>query len=146
MVGAFLGGLLIARYGMMRPLLFGAVIMLLTNLAFAYLAASGKDIRLLFITISGDNLAAGMAGSAFIAYMSSLTNTAYTATQYALFSSLFTLPGKFLGGFSGVIVDAHGYVFFFLYASVLGIPAILLVMYIMAREPKARLGEAAAER
>ncbi|MDH3910999.1 MAG: hypothetical protein OEU09_06845 [Rhodospirillales bacterium] len=120
--------------------------MLLTNLVFAYLAASGKDIRLLFITISGDNLAAGIAGSAFIAYMSSLTNTAYTATQYALFSSLFTLPGKFLGGFSGVIVDAHGYVYFFIYAGALGIPAILLVMYIMAREPKPRLGEAAAER
>ncbi len=146
MIGAFLGGLLVARYGMMRPLLFGAVIMLLTNLVFAYLAASGKDIRLLFITISGDNLAAGIAGSAFIAYMSSLTNTAYTATQYALFSSLFTLPGKFLGGFSGVIVDAHGYVYFFIYAGALGIPAILLVMYIMAREPKPRLGEAAAER
>lgn len=135
MIGAFLGGLLVARYGMMRPLLFGAVLMFLTNLVFAYLAATGRDIRLLMLTISGDNLAAGMAGSAFIAYMSSLTSTAYTATQYALFSSLFSLPGKFLGGFSGIIVDANGYVFFFIYAGLLGIPAILLVIFIMLRSP-----------
>jgi PAT family beta-lactamase induction signal transducer AmpG len=72
-----------------------------------------------------------LAGSAFIAYLSRLTNTAYTATQYALFSSLMTLAPKFLSGFSGVIVDAQGYIFFFIYASLLGLPAIFLVMYLM---------------
>jgi PAT family beta-lactamase induction signal transducer AmpG len=146
MAGAFLGGLLVARYGLLRSLLLGAVLMAATNLIFAYLAATGRDIALLTLTISADNLAGGLAGTALIAYMSSLTNTAYTATQYALFSSLFTLPGKFLGGFSGVIVDASSYVHFFVYASVLGIPAILLVIYIIARAPRLRLGEAAAER
>ncbi len=146
MAGAFLGGLLVARYGLLRSLLLGAVLVAVTNLIFAYLAATGRDLVLLTLTISADNLAGGLAGTALIAYMSSLTNTAYTATQYALFSSLFTLPGKFLGGFSGIIVDASSYVHFFIYASALGIPAILLVMYIMAREPKARLGEPAAER
>ena len=90
-------------------------------------------------------IVAGIAGSAFIAYMSSLTNTAYTATQYALFSSLFTLPGKFLGGFSGIIVDAAGYVTFFIYAGALGIPAILLVIYVMARSREGALGAEAAK-
>jgi len=146
MVGAFLGGLLVARYGILRPLLLGAVLVALTNLTFAYLAAAGHDLIALTLTISADNLAGGLASTTFIAYLSSLTNRAYTATQYALFSSLFTLPGKVLGGFSGIVVDASSYVHFFIYASVLGIPAILLVMYIMAREPKVRLGGAAAER
>ena len=82
--------------GLLRPLLLGAVLMLLTNLIFAYLAATGRDITLLMLTISGDNLAAGVAGSAFIAYMSSLTSAGFTATQYALFSSLYALPGKLI--------------------------------------------------
>ncbi len=146
MVGAFLGGLLVARYGILRPLLLGAFLVALTNLAFAYLSLVGHDLAILVVTISADNLAGGLAGSAFIAYLSSLTNRAYTATQYALFSSLFTLPGKFVGGFSGVIVDATSYVHFFVFASLLGIPAILLVIYIMARERRApRLSEQAAD-
>jgi PAT family beta-lactamase induction signal transducer AmpG len=77
----------------------------------------------------------------FIAYLSSLTNTAYTATQYALFSSLFTLAGKFLGGFSGIIVDATSYQAFFIYAAVLGLPAILLVLFLMIREARAAPAE-----
>jgi PAT family beta-lactamase induction signal transducer AmpG len=97
------------------------------------------------LTISADNLAGGMAGTVLIAYASSLTNAAYTATQYALFSSIFTLPGKLLGGFSGIIVDATSYVFFFIYAGLLGIPAIMLVLYIMARSREAALGAKAAE-
>lgn len=129
--GAFIGGLLVVRFGIMRPLLLGAVLVASTNLLFAYLATQGADIRLLAVTISADNLSAGIAGTVFIAYLSSLTNTAYTATQYALFSSLFTLGGKFIAGFSGVIVDAAGYVTFFIYASCLGLPAIFLVLYLM---------------
>jgi len=131
--GAFLGGLLVVRFGIMRPLLLGAVLVASTNLLFAYLATQGADIRLLAVTISADNLSAGIAGTVFIAYLSSLTNTAYTATQYALFSSLFTLGGKFIAGFSGVVVDAAGYVTFFVYASCLGLPAIFLVLYLMRR-------------
>lgn len=130
-VGVMLGGVLVARYGIMLVLLLGAVLVATTNLLFAYLATQGADIWLLAMTISADNLSAGIAGTAFIAYLSSLTNRNYTATQYALFSSLFTLFGKFVAGFSGVIVDAEGYVFFFIYASALGIPAILLVLYLM---------------
>jgi PAT family beta-lactamase induction signal transducer AmpG len=85
---------------------------------------------LLALVVSADNLSGGIATSVFIAYLSSLTNTAYTATQYALFSSLMTLPAKLLGGFSGVIVDGYGYPWFFIYASAAGIPAILLVIYL----------------
>ncbi|MEM7226009.1 MAG: AmpG family muropeptide MFS transporter [Pseudomonadota bacterium] len=133
MAGAFLGGLLVARYGILRPLLLGALLVPITNLLFIVLALSGPDLALLTMTIGADNLSAGLAGSAFIAYLSSLTNTAYTATQYALFSSLFTLPGKLVGGFSGVVVDAAGYPVFFAYASALGLPAIVLVLVLMAR-------------
>ncbi|MCB1758738.1 MAG: MFS transporter [Gammaproteobacteria bacterium] len=129
--GAALGGLLVARYGIMRPLLLGAVMVALTNLLFALLAVASPDLRLLALVISADNLSGGIATSVFIAYLSSLTNTAYTATQYALFSSLMTLPAKLLGGFSGVIVDGYGYPWFFIYAATTGLPAIALVIYLM---------------
>lgn len=131
--GAALGGLLVVRFGIMRPLLLGAVMVALTNLLFAVLAVSIPDIRLLALVVSADNLSGGIATSVFVAYLSSLTNTAYTATQYALFSSLMTLPAKMLGGFSGFIVDGHGYSWFFIYASITGIPAILLVLYLSSR-------------
>ena len=136
--GAALGGLLVARFGVLRILLTSAVLVASTNLIFAWLATQEADVSLLAIVISADNLSGGMAGSAFIAYLSGQTNRAYTATQYALFSSLMLLPAKFLGGFSGDIVDATDYVFFFTYASALGIPAILLVLALMHRE---RTGE-----
>lgn len=139
-VGALAGGVLVVRYGIMRPLLLGAVLVCLTNLVFAYLAyvvpglESNSDRLIhLAMTICADNFSGGLASAAFIAYMSSLTNTAYTATQYALFSSLFTLPGKFVGGFSGVVVEGFGYVSFFSYAAVLGIPAIILTIVLMRR-------------
>ncbi len=137
MAGAAIGGVLVARLGVLRMLLLSAALVAVTNLIFAWLATQGADIRLLALVISADNLSGGMAGSAFIAYLSGLTNRAYTATQYALFSSLMLLPAKFLGGFSGDVVDALGYVNFFLYASALGLPAILLVLYLM-REGRAR--------
>jgi PAT family beta-lactamase induction signal transducer AmpG len=131
--GAGLGGLMVVRYGLMRPLLLGAVMVALTNLLFAYMATTGPDVALLTLVISADNLSGGLSNTVFIAYLSSLTNKHYTATQYALFSSLMTLPGKFIGGFSGFIVDGYGYVSFFVYASVMGVPAILLVLYLMRR-------------
>ena len=105
-----------------------------TTLLFAMLASMKPNLFMLAVVISADNLSGGLATSAFIAYLSSLTNTAYTATQYALFSSLMTLLPKFLAGFSGVIVDASGYFFFFVYAAVVGIPAILLVLYLMQKK------------
>jgi PAT family beta-lactamase induction signal transducer AmpG len=129
--GAAAGGLLVVRYGIMRPLLLGAVLAAATNLLFSLMAVTGPDLSLLAVTISADNLVGGLAGSVFIAYLSSLTNTAYTATQYALFSSLMTLPGKFIGGFSGMVVEVQGYAWFFIYSALIGVPAILLVLYLM---------------
>jgi PAT family beta-lactamase induction signal transducer AmpG len=142
--GAFLGGLLVARFGVLRPLLLGAVLVAATNLLFALMAHLGRDMTLLTLTISADNLSGGIAGSVFIAYLSSLTSTAYTATQYALFSSLMTLPGKFLGGFSGVVVDVFGYVDFFIYAASAGLPAIALVLFLIQRAPAELRPEAQA--
>ena len=130
-VGSFLGGAMVVRYGIMRPLLLGAVMVAATNLLFAVMAMVGPDKIWLAAVISADNISAGLSNAVFIAYLSSLTNQAYTATQYALFSSFMTLPGKVISGFSGLIVDGFGYVSFFVYAGAIGIPAILLVIYLM---------------
>lgn len=131
--GAALGGLLVARYGIGGPLVLGAVLVAATNLLFATLAVSEPGLVLLAMVVSADNLSGGIATSVFIAWLSSLTNQAYTATQYALFSSLMTLPAKFLGGFSGIIVDAEGYFVFFVYAAALGLPAILLATLLIRK-------------
>ncbi len=137
-VGASLGGVMVVRYGIMRPLLFGAVMVAVTNLLFALLAISEPNLMLLAGVISADNLSGGIATSVFIAYLSSLTNSAYTATQYALFSSLMTLPAKLLGGLSGVVVDNFGYHSFFVYASAVGLPAIVLVVVVMRYQLSAK--------
>ena len=130
-IGAIFGGMLVIRYGVMSILLLGAFLVMATNLLFAVLALLPADTFYLAIVIGADNLSGGLAGSAFIAYLSGLTNRAYTATQYALFSSLMLLPAKFIGGFSGEIVDAFGFVQFFIYTALIGIPAIILITYLI---------------
>lgn len=135
-IGALLGGVLVMRYGILRMLIVAAVLVVVTNLVFAWLATQGPEILLLALVITADNLSGGIAGSTFIAYLSSLTNRAYTATQYALFSSLMLLPAKFIGGFSGKVVDDFGYIQFFLYAGLLGIPAVLLAIYLLSRRDR----------
>jgi PAT family beta-lactamase induction signal transducer AmpG len=127
LVGAFVGGTMVLRWGVMRVLMLGAVLSALTNLLFAWLAMHGHDVYALIAVVSADNLASGIASAAFIAYLSSLTNVQYSATQYALFSSLMLLAPKFLAGFSGVAVDAAGYAWFFTGTALLGIPVLLLV-------------------
>jgi PAT family beta-lactamase induction signal transducer AmpG len=117
----------------MPVLLGGAILVILTNLLFVSIALLPPSVTMLALVVGADNLSGGMAGSAFIAYLSGLTNKAYTATQYALFSSLMLLPAKFIGGFSGDVVDAQGYVFFFIYTAMLGLPAIMLILYLMKR-------------
>jgi len=134
--GALLGGSLVIRFGVLPVLMAGAILVMLTNLLFVSIAILPPDIMMLALVVGADNLSGGMAGSAFIAYLSGLTNKAYTATQYALFSSLMLLPAKFIGGFSGDVVDANGYVFFFIYTAMLGIPAILLILYLMRRKSR----------
>lgn len=131
LLGALLGGLAVARFGVLWPLLAGAVLVAATNLLFSLLAVSVPTLSLLAVVISADNLGAGFATSAFIAYLSSLTHRAYTATQYALFSSLMTLPAKIISGFSGLVVEAQGWFFFFLYTTGLGVPTILLALFVI---------------
>ena len=133
-LGAGLGGIMVVRYGILKPLLIGAFLVPLTNVLFIWLAVTGSELFTLGVVISADNLSGGIASSVFIAYLSSLTNTSYTATQYALFSSLMTLPGKIIGGYAGWVVDSYGYVSFFFYSGLLGIPAIALAIYFLRRE------------
>ena len=92
-----------------------------------YLIARGHDVTALLWVVSADNLAGGIASSAFIAYLSSLTNVQYSATQYALFSSMMLLLPKFVAGFSGKYVDAFGYADFFTSTALLGVPVLILV-------------------
>jgi MFS transporter, PAT family, beta-lactamase induction signal transducer AmpG len=151
-LGGLIGGILVVRMGVVRPLVIGAVMVGLPNLLFALLAHQGidqvmallpaaernlplpsgsaHDFWLLVLAISADNLGGGIAGTVLIAYLSSLTSAAYTATQYALFSSLMSLPGRFIGGWSGVMVENIGYRDFFIMTAAIGLPAVGLAWYI----------------
>ena len=130
-LGSALGGILVVKVGIMSPLLITAILVVITNLLFSVLALMGPDLHWLALVIGADNLVGGMSNVVFIAFLSNLVNQNYTATQYALFSSIMTLPGKFAGGFSGMIVDALGYPIFFVYAACIGLPAILLIVHFM---------------
>jgi MFS transporter, PAT family, beta-lactamase induction signal transducer AmpG len=164
--GAIVGGLAVARFGIVHTLFVGAAASIIGNLIFAWLATQGSNITALTIAISAENFAGGFAGTALIAYMSSLTSHAFTATQYALFSSAYALPGKLLGGLSGAMVDwfaAHpaiaqtivgagtvaayaktaGYVPFFICTAAMGIPAILLIFLVLRREGEVPRGDSA---
>ena len=128
LAGAFVGGAMAMRWGVMRVLLLGAVLSAGSNLLFAWLASRGHDVYGLMFVVSADNLAGGIASAAFIAYLSSLTNVQYSATQYALFSSMMLLLPKWLAGFSGRFVDAYGYSEFFIATALLGLPVLVLVL------------------
>jgi PAT family beta-lactamase induction signal transducer AmpG len=124
--GAFAGGIAVSRLGLYPALLIGGIAASASNLMFAWLALAGHDLPLLVASISIDNFAGAFAGTALIAYMSSLTSSAFAATQYALLSSLYALPGKFVGGLSGFAVDTVGYPTFFVLTAAVGIPVTLL--------------------
>ncbi|HZA96075.1 MAG TPA: AmpG family muropeptide MFS transporter [Burkholderiaceae bacterium] len=137
LAGAFIGGVLALRFGVMRVLFAGAVLSAASNLMFAWLATRGHDLTGLIFVVSADNLSGGIASAAFIAYLSGLTNVAYSATQYALFSSVMLLLPKFVAGFSGAFVDAYGYVTFFQSTAWIGVPVLLLV-WLASRAQTAR--------
>jgi MFS transporter, PAT family, beta-lactamase induction signal transducer AmpG len=132
--GVILAGIVITRIGLLRSLILGSVMVILSNIGFSLLArATAPDLLGLGLVNGFDNLALALHGTALIAFLSSLTSAKYTATQYALFSSLYALLGKFLEGFSGFIVDAIGYPNFFLYTASLSIPALLLMIILVRR-------------
>ena len=136
LAGAFIGGVLAMRLGVMRILMLGAILSAASNLLFAWLGTRGHDVAALMFVISADNLASGIASAAFIAYLSSLTNVSYSATQYALFSSMMLLLPKWLAGFSGKFVDAYGYTEFFVGTALLGVPVLVLVAWAAWAEKK----------
>jgi PAT family beta-lactamase induction signal transducer AmpG len=134
--GAFVGGALTTRFGVLRMMMLGAILSCLTNLLFAWLwgwgAGAGPELACrnvwgLTLVVSADNFASGLASAAFIAYLSGLTSTQYSATQYALLSSMMVLLPKTIGGFSGEFVDAYGWGNFFTATALLGLPVLLLV-------------------
>lgn len=137
LVGAFIGGSLSMRLGVMRVLMVGAALSAASNLLFAWLGSRGHDLTALIWVISLDNLASGLASSAFIGYLSSLTNISYSATQYALFSSMMLLAPKFIAGYSGDFVDAYGYETFFVSTAFLGLPVLVLVAVAARLRPPA---------
>jgi len=126
--GGFLGGLLAVRFGVLKILFLGALLSAATNLLFMALAGMGHNLPMLYLVISADNLSAGLASAAFIAFLSSLTNISFTAVQYAIFSSLMTLLPKILGGYSGSMVDELGYSNFFIITALMGIPVLILII------------------
>ena len=128
LAGAFAGGAVAARIGVMKTLFLGGLLSAATNLLFSVLAARGHDTAFLVLTVSADNFAGGLASAAFVAYLSGLTNVAYSATQYALFSSVMLILPKFLAGFSGMAVESVGYGAFFTGTAAVGVPVLLLVV------------------
>jgi PAT family beta-lactamase induction signal transducer AmpG len=168
LAGALIGGFFVFRFGIMRSLFIGIVAVILGNLTYAWLAASGHSIAVFSLAIGVENIAGGFAGTALLAYMSSLTNSAFTATQYALFTSFYALPGKLVGGLSGLFVDwfaTHraifdgwlpgltalpdkivGFVPFFVSTAFVGVPALILLLLVYRREgdPSSRPATATA--
>jgi len=140
-LGIAAGGLLVARLGYMKGLILGGILQGVAIATFALLAVYGGDPRLFAAVMMFDNFGVSVAGVALVTYMSSLTTLGYTATQYALLSSAYAIVGKFLKGFSGAVVDglqAHGhtlmesYAIFFVGAGAIGLPAILLCLWLAA--------------
>ena len=127
LLGGFVGGTLTVRCGVLRILFLGALLSSLTNLLFLLLSAAGASVPLLCAVIAADNLSAGIASAAFVAFLAGLTSISFTAMQYALFSSLMTLLPKLLGGYSGAMTTAWGYEWFFLATALLGLPVLALI-------------------
>ncbi|WP_196778951.1 AmpG family muropeptide MFS transporter [Lysobacter silvisoli] len=150
-VGIAAAGLSAVRFGFVPTLLLGAVLGPGSNLAFAYLAVHGNDPGVFAAVMAIDNFSNGFAGVALIGYMSSLTSVGYTATQYALLSSFYAMPGKFLKGLSGVAVEQletgrsllEAYSLFFIGTALIGIPALLLCLVLVMRRPVAAPAAAA---
>jgi PAT family beta-lactamase induction signal transducer AmpG len=138
LAGALVAGFAANRFGLYPVLLSGAILGAASNLGFAWLSTlDAPGLGPLIGAITLQNLSGGWAGTALIAYMSSLTNRAFSATQYALFSSFYALPGKLFGGLSGFMVDSWGFTQFYLVTALIGVPAVACVVIAM-RWSKAR--------
>lgn len=134
--GAFLGGFCVAAFNIRRMLVIAAIAVAVSNLAFLLMAMNPSENWAFFAAISADNLSQGFAGTVLVAFMSGLTNRNFTATQYALLVSLANLPGKFIGGVSGYIVEATSYQTFFIFSSVSVVPTLLLLAWLWRKLEK----------
>jgi len=137
-LGGFLGGLYSMHKGVIQSLLVGAIIAALSNVLFAWLAVADISIIFLIAVITADNIASGFAGASFVVYLSSLTSVKFTATQYALFSSIMLFVPKLIAGYAGSMVDVIGYPFFFIFTAVLGLPVLFLIYLIKDMPSKKR--------
>lgn len=137
LVGVFLGGLVVVRIGTMPALILGGLLQMASNLMFAVQAMVGHDVGFLAATIAIENLAGGMGSAAFVAYLSALCNVAFTATQYALFSSLATIGRTVLSSPGGEIAKALGWVDYFIASTFLAIPGLLMLFWLIRRYPQA---------
>jgi len=135
-IGVGAGGWAVLRFGVARCLVIATTLIASTNLFFAVMTQVGPEIWMLAVTITADNIAQGFGGTVLIAYLSSLTNREFTATQYALLSSFMALFPKFLAGYSGNVQESIGWLGFFLYAAALGLPAIVLAIFVARRHDK----------
>ena len=131
-VGGFLGGYFSLKFGTMKALFTGALIAALSNLLFAWLSVSPISIDFLIAVITADNISSGFAGAAFVIYLSGLTSIKFTATQYALFSSIMLFIPKLIAGYAGSWVDVLGYTNFFTLTAILGLPVLVLI-YLIAK-------------
>ena len=132
-IGAFIGGLTVARFGISKLLIISSILLTVTNLFFLFLNNAGPSLPALVLTISADNFALGFSGTVFIAFLSSLTSRYFTASQYALFTSVMFLPGITLSGFSGQIIESSGWSTLFIYSALLGIPSIACSLLIVKK-------------
>ena len=132
-IGAFIGGLTVARFGISKLLIISTILLTVTNLFFLFLNNAGPSLPALVLTISADNFALGFSGTVFIAFLSSLTSRYFTASQYALFTSVMFLPGITLSGFSGQIIESGGWSTLFIYSALLGIPSIVCSLLIVKK-------------
>ena len=134
-LGGLFGGYFAMKFGTMITLFIGALIASLSNLLFAWLATADTNINYLISVITADNISSGFAGAAFVIYLSGLTSVKFTATQYALFSSLMLFLPKLIAGYSGAWVDVMGYQIYFITTALIGIPVLFLILYISKIAP-----------
>ena len=133
--GVFAGGLIVRRYGIMPSLLGCGILQMLSNLMYAAQTLAGHDVGFLYLTIGIENLSGGMGSAAFVAYLSVLCNTAYTGTQFALFTSFMAFGRTLLSASSGWAVEWIGWFDFFVVSTVVALPGLLLLLWMMHNLP-----------
>jgi PAT family beta-lactamase induction signal transducer AmpG len=134
LVGVFFGALMVARINILKTLLICGILQALSNLMFVWLAAAGNDTTLLALTIAAENFTGGMGTAAFVAYISGLTNISFTATQFALLTSLASVGRTVFASYSGGVVELVGWIDFFIISTLAAGPGLLLLVWLMANQ------------